>query len=180
MMLWLTDEQAQIIARHAQADSPNEACGVIGGVGSRVYEIIPTRNVAANPQHHYRIDEQDMTNALFKLQKAELSIIGFYHSHPAGDFRPSLTDIEQAYYPDTAYMIVGMGDGTPRMAAWRIKNHEITPVEIHVGFQPPNASMEMTPLSKAQKTAIFVSAALAFIFMLVLSLSLLPPAPAIP
>jgi proteasome lid subunit RPN8/RPN11 len=180
MMIWLTEQQAQIIARHALADSPNEACGIIGGVGSRACEIIPTRNTALNPQHHYRIDERELTNALFRLQKTSLSIIGFYHSHPAGDFRPSLTDIEQAYYPDMPYLIVSLRDGTPRMAAWQIKNHEVSPVEIHIGLQPPDPAHEMLPISKAQKVAILVSAMLAFVFMLVLSLSLLPPAPAIP
>ncbi len=180
MMIWMTEEQAQIIVRHALADSPNEACGIIGGVGSRVYEVIPARNIAGNPQQHYQIDERDLTNALFKLEKAGMSIIAFYHSHPAGDFRPSTTDIEQAYYPDTAYIIVGLRDGTPRMAAWQIKNREVSSVEIHVGLQPPSSAMEMMPISKAQKTAIFASALLAFIFMIILSLSLLPPAPAIP
>lgn len=180
MMIWLTEQQAQIIARHALADSPNEACGIIGGVGSRACEIIPTRNIALNPQHHYHIDEQGLTAALFGLQKAGLSIIGFYHSHPDGDFRPSLTDIEQAHYPDTAYVIIGLRDSTPRMAAWQIKNREVSPVEIHIGLQPPDPVHEMLPISKAQKAAILVSAMLAFIFMLVLSLSLLPPAPAIP
>jgi proteasome lid subunit RPN8/RPN11 len=169
-----------MIANHAQSDAPNEVCGIIGGVGSRAYEIIPAQNAAANPQHHYRIDEHDLSQSLFRLQDAGMSIIGFYHSHPVGDFRPSLTDIEQAYYPDTAYVIVGLRDGTPRMAAWQIRNHEVTPIEIHVGLQPPDAALEMQPFSKAQKTAIFVSALLAFIFMLILSLSLLPPAPAIP
>jgi [CysO sulfur-carrier protein]-S-L-cysteine hydrolase len=180
MMIWMTEEQAQIIARHALADSPNEACGIVGGVGSHVYEVIAAQNTAANPQHHYHMDERDLSDTLFKLQKAGMSIIAFYHSHPAGDFRPSLTDIERAYYPDTAYIIVGLRDGTPRMAAWQIKNREVSSVEIHVGLQPPDSASEMLPISKAQKVAIFVSALLAFIFMLVLSLSLLPPAPAIP
>ena len=178
MMIWLTDEQAQIIARHVLADSPHEACGIIGGVGSRVYEIIPARNIAENPEYHYQMAERDLTNALFKLQKTRMSIVGFYHSHPTGDFRPSLTDIEQAYYPDMAYIIVGLRDGTPRMAAWQIRNHEVTPIEIHVGLQPPDD--EPQSLSQAQKIAIIASALLAFAFMIVLSLSLLPPAPPIP
>ena len=37
---------------------------------------------------------------------------------PAGDPIPSPTDVALATYPDTAYLIVGLGRDAPRLAAW--------------------------------------------------------------
>lgn len=175
-MLWLTEEQARAIVDHAIAEAPREACGIIAGVGERVVEIVPIANVAANPQHTYYMDERQFTRALLTLEERGLSLLAFYHSHPSGDPVPSHIDVQQASYPDTPYIIAGL-KGEPRLAAWQLHYGQVKPVHLHVGLTPPEKPAELT---KAQKTAILMSALIAFALMIVLSLSLLPPAPPIP
>lgn len=75
-------------------------------------------------------------------------------------------------------MIAGLRNGEARLAAWSIKREQVKPIKLIVSAEKP--VIEATQLSIVQKRAIIASAIIAFIFMLVLSLSLLPPAPIIP
>jgi proteasome lid subunit RPN8/RPN11 len=177
MRLWLTPQQAESIGRHALDERPGEACGIIAGKGEQVVRIIPIANRAPDPQHHFRFDEQAFATAMFEIERSGLSLVGIYHSHPEGKPIPSREDIRQSNYPGTAYVIVGLQYGDARMAAWDIKPGQVNTVELHVGIDPPHP--ETPELSKAEKTAIIIAAVIAIVFMLILSISLLPPAPVI-
>jgi proteasome lid subunit RPN8/RPN11 len=176
-MMWLTREQARVIVDHARAEAPNEACGVIAGRGVRAQEIIPIPNVADDPLHAYHMDERRLVETLVGLERRSLELLAFYHSHPRTDPIPSPSDVRLANYPDTPYLIVSLKGGDPRLSAWSMRYGQVTPVSLHVGEQSPP---EPRTLSTAQKIAILLSALIAFILMIVLSLSLLPPAPVIP
>lgn len=179
MNLWLSEDQARTIIRHALDASPREACGLIAGIGSRAERIIPIPNHAADPLHFFGMEQAALVRAMFDIQRAGLALIGIYHSHPRGNAIPSLTDIQRCAYPDTAYLIVGLGRKHPELAAWNIRNGSVERIELYIGLYPPPES-DGPPLTQAQKTAIIVGAVVAFAFMIVLSLSLLPPAPIIP
>jgi proteasome lid subunit RPN8/RPN11 len=177
MRLWMTPEQTHQLVEYARAERPAEACGLLVGSGEQVHEIIPLRNIAQNPAHHYRIDDEAYGRAFFQAQKRGLAVIAFYHSHPTGDPMPSDEDIRQAYYPDIPYVIIGLRQGRTRLAAWQMRCGQVNPVEVIINLEaPPPAE---APLSRAQKTAIILSAIIVFAFMIILSLSLLPPAPII-
>lgn len=175
--LWLTHEQAETIAAQARAEAPREACGLIAGVDERALEVVPIANAASDPLHHYHMDEAQMTRALLDFERRGLTLIGIYHSHPQGDPIPSSVDIRQATYPDTAYLIVGLKGTEPQLAAWSMRAGHVERVDLHIGFDAP--AERPTRLSRAQIAAIVLSAVLAFVLMLTLSLSLLPPAPVI-
>jgi proteasome lid subunit RPN8/RPN11 len=176
MRLWMTPIQAEMIARQALDNRLQEVCGILAGVGEQVRQIIPIQNAASDPAHFFRLDERSFTQAMFDVERAGSSLIGIYHSHPNGDPIPSQADIQQANYPDTAYVIIGLKYGEPRLAAWQIRPGEVNRIDVHIGTQVPPPQQT---LSKAEKTAIILAALIAFAFMLVLSLSLLPPAPII-
>jgi [CysO sulfur-carrier protein]-S-L-cysteine hydrolase len=176
MRLWMTPTQAEMIARQALDHRLEEVCGIIAGIGEQAQRIIPIENAASDPTHFFQLDERSFTQAMFDIERAGLSLIGIYHSHPNSDPIPSQTDIQQANYPDTAYLIVGLRHGEPRLAAWQIRPGEVNRIDIHISMQAPSPQQT---LSKAEKTAIILAALIAFAFMLILSLSLLPPAPII-
>lgn len=175
--LWLSREQAREIVRHATSDAPREACGIIGGVDDRARIVVPAPNTASDPRTTYHLDDATLARTIMQFRSQGLSLIGFYHSHPNGSALPSKTDIRLAAYPDTAYLIVGLGADEPELAAWRIQSGEVQRLPLHIGDEPP--PIDETPLSPAQKVAIMVSALLAFAILLIISLSLLPPAPEI-
>jgi proteasome lid subunit RPN8/RPN11 len=176
--LWLTEAQARELAQHARADAPNEACGVLAGTDGVVSRVIPLRNAAAEPQTRYLLDPATLVRTWAEIENAGLSLIGFYHSHPRGDPVPSPTDIREATYPDAVYVIVGLRGETPQLAAWRVHSAEVERVELRIGAQELLENPD-EGLSRAQKFAIIIGAVLALILMLILSLTLLPPAPII-
>lgn len=175
--MWLSAAQAQAIIAHARADAPREACGIIIGRSEHATDVIPVPNIAADPLHTYIMDEQKMIAVLSSLDQRSLELVGFYHSHPNSDPLPSPTDIRQATYPDTPYLIVGLKGGSPRLGAWKMRAGQVSEVPIIIDENPPD-----TPpaLSDAQKVAIVLAALIAAAALIVVSLSLLPPAPAIP
>ena len=176
--LWLTRAQAETIGRHALAERPDEACGIIGGREGRVERILPVTNIAPDPREHYTLDHTELGRALLAFERDGLDLIAFYHSHPHSDPIPSRTDVALATYPDTPYLIVGLHSGDPEFAAWRLAGGDAERVPLHIGEAPPVEDEDA--LSRAQKAAIIISAALALVVMLVVSLSLLPPAPELP
>lgn len=176
--LYLAPEYARLITEHGQREIPNEACGVLLGIQNEVKEIVPLPNVAASPKTSYRIDDQELVRTFFNAKQNGLDIVGFYHSHPHGDPIPSQTDIQQSAYPDTAYLIVGMRSGEPLLAGWSIQYRQVQPIDIVLASKPAFEEPDET-FSPTQKFAIIAATIIAFVFMLVLSLSLLPPAPII-
>ncbi len=177
-MLWLNETQAREIVQHARRDAPREACGLIAGKANIAQRIIPLPNAASDPEKRYLIDPSAYIKTLTALEKEGLSLVGFYHSHPKGDPIPSPTDIREAAYPDAVYVIAGLRGEKPALSAWRIRYGQVESVEICTGI--PTETDEDITLSRAQKFAIILSAVLALLFLLLLSLSLLPPAPVIP
>lgn len=177
--LYLTETLARVLIQHALDAAPLETCGILAGIGDQVREVLPVRNTAADPRHFYHLDERQFVSAVFEAEKRGLSLLGFYHSHPDGEPIPSPVDVAQAAYPDMPYLIVGLKNQTPRLAAWTIRYGQVAPVDIFVGLPGTPAHNTEPPFTRTHRAAILLSGLLAFIIMIILSLSLLPPAPVI-
>lgn len=177
-MLWLSEALAREMVQLARSGAPREICGLIAGKNRLVQRIVPLPNAAPDAHKRYLIDPAAYIRALAMLEKEGLSLIGFYHSHPNGEPIPSPTDIRESAYPDAVYVIVGLRDMKASLLAWQIRDEHVKSVEICT--ETPTEMYDDTALSRAQKFAIILSAVLALIFLVLLSLSLLPPAPVIP
>lgn len=136
LTLTLTSAQCQQMIDHALAGSPDEVCGLIGGWGSTANLILPLPNVASTPRNRYLIDPKAFVAAYAQIERSGGELIGIYHSHPAGEPIPSPTDIAEVTWPDVVYLIVGLADCTPRMAAWSLQNGMALPVQLITS--PPN------------------------------------------
>ncbi|MBL8156243.1 MAG: M67 family metallopeptidase [Anaerolineae bacterium] len=182
MPLRLSTAQILELQRHALKVWPDEACGVLAGRGQAVTSIIPLPNAAADPKRSYRIDDRVLVETLRDIELKSQSLIGFYHSHPNGSHIPSPTDVRQAYYPDALYVIVGLRNReSPEVGAWSIRSGEVKPVEIQTGSLPAQPDEdEGDDLTPAQARAVILAIVLSVMLVLVIALSLLPPAPVIP
>lgn len=169
---------SRLLARDALSVYPHEGCGILLGTGNEVKQFVSVPNVATTPSNAYVMDEQVLVQAFFSAKKQGFEVVGFYHSHPDNDPIPSQVDVSQAHYPDTAYVIVGVRGRETQVAAWSINNRRVYPVDVILtpkpDFEPPDEEFSL-----AQKRAIAVATVISVIFMIILSLSLLPPAPAI-
>jgi proteasome lid subunit RPN8/RPN11 len=127
----------EAIVRHARADDPNEACGLIigsapaadGGVALR-FEAV--RNRAASP-YRFEIDPDDLLRLTIATDDAGEVFWAIVHSHVRSRAYPSPTDVGLALYPDALYLIVSLAEAEPAFGAFRIVDGEIHPVEITVG-----------------------------------------------
>jgi desampylase len=176
-IIWLRPHLAQALLHEAESAQPNEACGLLLGIGHEVRQVVPIRNAASTPQTAYRLDEQAFVKAMYQGEANGLTLLGFYHSHPKSEPIPSQTDIAQCFYPDAVQLIIGLKP-KPSMLAWRIYNGQVDAVELHLSEQAPPPQRQ-TP-KKTQDFTIVIGAIIACVIMIALSLALLPPAPPIP
>jgi proteasome lid subunit RPN8/RPN11 len=118
------------IVRHARRDRPRECCGLLVGRRGLVLAAVATRNIAKG-RSRYRIDDAahiELRRILRGCSPA-LAIVGVYHSHPAGQARPSETDIAQAFYPGWIHLIAGL-KGRASVRAYRIADGRAQEVSI--------------------------------------------------
>lgn len=127
--------------RHCQVGLPNEACGFLGGRGAKVEKLYALTNAAASPVY-YRPDGKEMLAAMQDIDTGGLELSAIFHSHVASAPRPSPTDVREAHYPDSVYVIVSLSDlSKPEMKGWRIhkkdwrdETGEIEEVEISIAL----------------------------------------------
>jgi len=86
---------------------PLEGCGIMGGNDGKVSRLYPIENVLYSPQAYY-MDPTQQLEAMLDLEERGLEMLAIYHSHPQGPEIPSQTDIAQATYPESAYVIVSL------------------------------------------------------------------------
>ena len=98
MGLTLSEQHYAALLAHAEADLPNEACGILAGIGGRVCRVYPVENIHHSPTV-YEMNPAQQIAAFLDLEAAGWELSGIYHSHPAGPPTPSATDVAEAAYP---------------------------------------------------------------------------------
>jgi len=177
MTFWLTPQQVNELVAQAKQGAPRETCGVIGGRGGLASEITPITNAAATPERAYRLDERELAHALTSLARRGMEPVAFYHSHPAGDPRPSALDVAEWDYPDAILLIIGLRPA-PALSAWSVRWGEVTPIDLIIDAEPARAARPAW--TTAAQLAVLVAVIAAVALLLLLAFSLLPSAPPIP
>ncbi|MGQ0551144.1 MAG: Mov34/MPN/PAD-1 family protein [Armatimonadota bacterium] len=116
----MSQAQVDAMIEHAQAEYPNECCGLLAGVGTRVAHLFRGRNIDQSP-FTYRLDPHEQLQFFKDIDARGLELLGIYHSHTRSAPYPSRTDVGKAHYPDVAYVIVSLQDrNAPLVRAYRI------------------------------------------------------------
>src|SRR4029077_7568609 len=108
-------------------------CGLIAGTKPSVAgtRFIPMTNVAQS-EREFEMDPAELIETLRDLRNAGEELVAIYHSHPQGPAEPSKMDVQRAYYPDAAHLIISLADrDSPRIGAFRIVDGEILEIEVH-------------------------------------------------
>jgi proteasome lid subunit RPN8/RPN11 len=125
----------------AQAELPNECCGILagrieaGGIG-RVVQRYPLKNAAASPVE-YLSDPPDMFVAVRDMRQRGIDILAVYHSHPTSAPLPSRIDRERNYSPEIVNLIISLQGGTPIMRGWWLTADSATEAEWEVAGALP-------------------------------------------
>ncbi len=116
MSVTLSEEQRAALLAHAEAERPNEACGLLAGKGGQVRRVYQVENIHHSPTV-YEMNPAQQLAAFLDMEAAGWELLAIYHSHPVGPTEPSPTDIAQAYYPESIYVIVSPAPG----GAWQVR-----------------------------------------------------------
>ncbi len=109
------------MVEHAQAELPNECCGLLAGVRDgdvlRVEAWHPLVNEAASAIE-YRSEPRSMFQAVKAMRPFGHDIVAIYHSHPTSAPIPSRTDLERNFSADVVNLIISLKDAEPLMRGW--------------------------------------------------------------
>jgi proteasome lid subunit RPN8/RPN11 len=122
-VLSLAPAVRRAIIGHAKRESPRECCGFLLGAPNRIVHALPMPNVADRATR-YRIDDRAHIEVLRVLRHVvpALSVVGVYHSHTACAATPSARDLDEAMYPEWAYLIVSLEHRRTRVRGFRIRS----------------------------------------------------------
>jgi len=112
-----------LIEQHAEFESPNECCGILGGQNNQVTDVYEIDNVVASPTRYLMNPEQQL-KATLDLENRSLQIIGFYHSHTNSEAYPSSTDVRlaiQSGWLDILYILISVKDS--EVKAYKIESN---------------------------------------------------------
>lgn len=120
------------IVAHAREDTPNECCGMIGGVDGEARTIYRAANAEASPLR-YSIDASEQFRLMRTIEEAGEELVGIYHSHTKSAAYPSQTDVNLAGWPDAVYLIASLADAeAPDVKGFWIRDGEISDAELVV------------------------------------------------
>ena len=110
------------------SDPAHEMCGLLAGKDGAVDRVLPVPNVLGSPSA-YRMDGPEFIAA---MQACDFEPLGIYHSHIAGPPTPSATDVAEAYYPDSVFVIILLRTRPPSVRAFTIVDGEVGEVPIEM------------------------------------------------
>lgn len=115
-MLKVKNADYQAMRAHGEETYPHECCGVMLGraeAGTNVVErVVRAGNTRTDsPQNRYQIAPQELVKIQRQAREDRLDIIGFYHSHPDHPARWSETDLREAHWIGSSYVITAVAGG---------------------------------------------------------------------
>ncbi len=121
----------QDMIAHAQAEVPNECCGVLACLNWKIVRLHRGVNAEASPVR-YNLDPKDLLRITNNIEDNGWEILGTYHSHTHTEAYPSATDI-RFVWPEYVYFIVSLEHASrPYVRAFRIRNGTIQRLRLHV------------------------------------------------
>jgi len=123
------------VAAHARESFPHESCGILlAGIEdpSTVRWSLRAENAEnVHPERAYVLGHKAHIRAVKMEFSGTARIVGYYHSHPDGEARPSQNDVNQAVAGVT-YLIVGIRNGDIERAAWKLRGDRLVqePLEV--------------------------------------------------
>jgi proteasome lid subunit RPN8/RPN11 len=122
----MTNDQLQLIKRHAESTYPEECCGFLIGVDAgdknrvrTIHRVMSASNAnQGSRRNRYNIDPREHIRAEEEARGSNLELVGFYHSHPDASARPSKFDLDHAWAWYT-YMVLSVQNRIPKdISAW--------------------------------------------------------------
>ncbi len=136
------------IRKHGEEDYPHECCGFLFGKTTNGYKnVIKTHPVlnsrdAEKRHNRYLIPPQAYLKADREARDQGLDIIGFYHSHPDAEARPSQYDLDYSW-PVYSYLIVSVKNRrAEETTSWQLKDDRSEFIQEEIVFETVSLEVE--------------------------------------
>lgn len=93
--------------------------------------VIRCANSSPTPLTNYRVADRDLLHVP-RLEDEGLELLAIYHSHPVTAPYPSPTDVREARYPDSLYVLLSLRHGEPEIKAYAIEAGAVRAVTVEV------------------------------------------------
>jgi proteasome lid subunit RPN8/RPN11 len=104
-MLRLSAKLRADLFKESLLADPKEACGFLLGHDNLILDILPSQNDLS--EDRFCLTAVELTAAENAAAPKHQKVLGFYHSHPQGQARPSDQDHDEAL-PGYIYAIIGL------------------------------------------------------------------------
>ena len=126
MTIKVKAEHLDGIRRQGEASWPYECCGLLLGrldvAEKTLVELYPVENAREDGAQHNRflIPPTKLLEGEKAARQRQLEVLGFFHSHPEAEARPSAFDLEHAW-PFYSYLIVSVKQRrATELNSWRM------------------------------------------------------------
>lgn len=131
MNITLGPDLMKAMIDHARTTFPEEACGLVVIRPPHMMRFLPLAN-SLRSETAYDIDPALLVSTFRQLRESHEELLAIFHSHPKGPAHPSKLDLERAFYPEVAHIIVSLADPErPQIRAFRIIEGEAFEIELH-------------------------------------------------
>ena len=128
MVLKIDNTHFELIKAYGVESYPNECCGFLLGKQTDGHKEVLTTLPAANTReeseqyHRFLITAEQFLQSEKFAKEHNMDIIGFYHSHPNAEARPSAYDLEHSW-PWYSYVIVSLKQNVvQKVTSWVLKD----------------------------------------------------------
>jgi len=138
-MLRMKEQDQREIRQIAECIYPYECCGFLIGRSEDGFKSVNKVLIAENRRHDSAANRYLITPEQFQKIENDLSasddeIIGFFHSHPDVEARPSTYDLDHAW-PWYSYVIVSVKKGSSDgFTSWRLEDDRSSFLEEIIQF----------------------------------------------
>jgi proteasome lid subunit RPN8/RPN11 len=81
----------------------------------------------------YRLDPKEQLEVFDEIEAQGWELRAIFHSHTHTEAYPSPTDRRQAFYPETAYLVVSLADrDVPVLRGFTIRDGEVEEREVRI------------------------------------------------
>lgn len=119
---------------HAKSELPDEACGLIAGIGNDEEKVVKKVYYLTNIDHsneHFSLDPKEQLAAIKDMRINGWKPLGNWHSHPESPSRPSEEDKRLAYDSSASYFILSLVEPeNPVLNSFHINGSQVEKEEL--------------------------------------------------
>jgi len=130
-MITIKKSTVEAIYKQGDKEAPLEACGYLAGQDEELIKRYPMYNVDQSSDH-FTLDPAEQFKVIKEARNEGLEVNAVYHTHPETPARPSEEDIRLAFDPNIIYIIASLVGEEHTIKAFRIKDKEVTVLEMEV------------------------------------------------